>query len=45
MKDGMVLEPHVSPEIIDKLKSYVMGENHVLIASYPKTGEKFSSIC
>ena len=40
IKDGMVLEPNVTPETIEKLKDFVMGENHVLIAAYPKTGER-----
>ena len=40
VKDGMVFGAPVTPESIDNLKRFVMGENDVLVATYPKTGEK-----
>ena len=39
MEDGMVLEPNVKPETLNELRNFVMTEDHVLIAAYPKTGK------
>ena len=41
MKDGIVLESTVKPEIIDKIMHLEMKKGDVLIATYPKTGKFF----